>query len=98
MNSTLSNFVSWYASQCDGDWEHVYGFEIHTLDNPGIKITISLKETNLENKNFKDLKVNYESDTEWMFCQKTSTGHFEGVGSPDKLEEILNVFLTWAKE
>ncbi len=84
-------------AQCDGDWEHMYGFEIHTLDNPGIKITISLKETDLEYKNFNDVTVNYESDTEWYFCQKTSTCHFEGVGSPDKLEEILEVFLTWVE-
>jgi hypothetical protein len=25
----------WHAGQCDGDWEHSYGVDIGTLDNPG---------------------------------------------------------------
>lgn len=97
MNSTLSDFIAWYAAQCDGSWEHAYGFEIRSLDNPAIIISISLKDTNLENKIFKDLKVNYESETEWFFCQKTSDCHFKGVGSPDKFEDILQVFLKWVE-
>jgi hypothetical protein len=26
---------AWYASRCDGEWEHGYGISIETLDNPG---------------------------------------------------------------
>lgn len=25
---------NWYSSNCDGDWEHLYGITIRTLDNP----------------------------------------------------------------
>ena len=29
----------WYVAQCDGEWEHAYGVEIGTLDNPGWSIS-----------------------------------------------------------
>ncbi|RRJ95187.1 hypothetical protein Ga0100231_013590 [Opitutaceae bacterium TAV4] len=42
MKSALQRLSEWYASQCDGDWEHSYGFKISTLDNPGVAIEIDL--------------------------------------------------------
>jgi hypothetical protein len=54
----------WYQSQCDGDWEHTYGVEITTIDNPGWSVKIDLEGTDLAG-----LKMDYElvekSDDDW---------------------------------
>lgn len=39
---------SWYASNCDGEWEHEFGVRIATTDNPGWHIKIDVSETDLE--------------------------------------------------
>ena len=39
---------SWYASNCDGEWEHEFGIRMATTDNPGWHIEIDVSETDLE--------------------------------------------------
>ena len=34
-DNNLIWLLSWYHSQCDGDWEHGNGVKIGTIDNPG---------------------------------------------------------------
>lgn len=36
--------MRWYASQCDGDWEHEHGMSIETIDNPGWALEVSFAE------------------------------------------------------
>jgi hypothetical protein len=33
--SCIERIQKWYLEQCNGDWEHSYGIEITTMDNPG---------------------------------------------------------------
>lgn len=40
---------AWYQQNCDGYWEHSYGIEIETLDNPGWHVKIDLRETDYVN-------------------------------------------------
>jgi len=36
MNDDLLKWLQdWYAARCYGDWEHEFGINIRTLDNPG---------------------------------------------------------------
>lgn len=42
--------IDWYRSECNGDWEHAYGIQIDTIDNPGWSLKIDLLETSLEGK------------------------------------------------
>jgi hypothetical protein len=70
----------WYASQCDGDWEHDEGPRIETLDNPGWLVRIPLAGTELEGKTFPVIDRR-ESDRLWLSCQVTDT-RFEGAGGP----------------
>ncbi len=93
--SVLSDIQKWYASNCDGEWEHSYGISIDTLDNPGWSITVNLKDTNLEDKNFEPFK-NRVSEDRWISCL-VKDNKFRGAGDETKLEEILKVFLDWAK-
>ncbi len=54
---------NWYASNCDGDWEHSFGIRIETLDNPGWLVTIDLEDTRLEQAS---LTHDFDhSDTDW---------------------------------
>lgn len=88
----------WYKSQCDGEWEHLYGVKIETLDNPGWFVTIDLADTELEDKNYDGYQlINEEDDDDWITCH-LKNGRFEGFGGPSKLEEIILRFKEWAQK
>lgn len=94
--TTVSVLQDWYASQCDGDWEHRFGVRIETLDNPGWRVKIDLAGTPLENKLFAEVSVlDPDNDPEWIHC-RIAYGAFHGAGGPGKLDEILRQFLAWA--
>jgi Immunity protein 53 len=42
MLSTRELLEKWYRARCNGDWEHQWGVEIGTLDNPGWRVHIDL--------------------------------------------------------
>ena len=94
--SILKALERWYLSQCDEDWEHMYGVTIETLDNPGWRVTIDLCGTELEQKHFE--KINTESsNTNWIQCN-SSGSKFIGAGGPENLEDIILIFLNWVNE
>jgi len=86
---------SWYHEKCDGSWEHSYGIDISTIDNPGWRVFINLNETSLENKPFEKLSVQ-RKENDWIIC-KIENSIFKGVGGPQNLTEILSVFQEWCK-
>ena len=86
----------WYKSQCDGDWEHMFGVKIDTVDNPGWYVEIDIVDTELEDKPFKDYRYNLEDDNDWMFC-KLKDGKFRASGDPHKLGEIIKMFKEWVE-
>ena len=89
----------WYAGQCDEDWEHVYGVEIGTLDNPGWRVRIDLTWTDLEGATFPRHRQGCEDEEseDWIDCW-VNENVFEGVGGPFKLEEILGRFRRFHQE
>jgi hypothetical protein len=89
----LERFEEWYATQCDGDWEHSHGIRISTMDNPGWHVTIELSDTPLQDVPFEALSVE-RSDSDWFECRVVGT-LFDGVGGPKNLGHILHTFLTW---
>ena len=86
---------NWYSQYCDGDWEHNENINIHTIDNPGWRITINLEGTLSENKSFKSIKKE-TSNNEWYHCFLRN-GNFEGAGGPSNLIDILYVFKNWVE-
>src|SRR5579864_7039170 len=91
---TLEKLQAWYASRCDGTWEHQYGVKIDTLDNPGWAVEIDLAGTPLESHRF----VEYESERseiDWARC-KVEGVVFRGYGGAKNLAEIIEVFTSWA--
>ncbi len=93
----LQRLQQWYKAQCNGDWEHSYGVSIGTLDNPGWSLKVDLTDTPLQRKSFTEIKRDYEHQTEWLTCFLRD-GVFHGACGPEKLEEMLEIFLDWAED
>ncbi|BBB91919.1 immunity 53 family protein [Methylomusa anaerophila] len=90
---SLKWLETWYKNHCDGSWEHLYGIKIDTLDNPGWRIHINLFDTEVENKDFKPVKIE-RTESDWVHCT-VKNYIFQGAGGPENLEEILEVFKIW---
>lgn len=96
MKSTLDAVQDWYASQCNGEWEHQYGVKIDTLDNPGWQVTIDLNLTKWEHLSFEERKIDNGAD-DWILCRKAGPQFF-AAGDTRKLEVILSHFLRFVGE
>lgn len=99
--SALAELQEWYLAQCNEDWEHTYGVSVGTLDNPGWTFKVELADTYLEKAEFSEHSYGvgvdgHASGNEWLIC-KVEEKQFVGFGGPRKLEEMINVFLLWAK-
>lgn len=80
---------NWYSEQCDGDWEHEYGINITTLDNPGWSVKIDLTGTG------RTINLPFErhenSESDWYdIAVKDSV--FSAAGDPTKLAFLLEKF------
>ncbi len=87
----LEQLQTWYANECNGDWEHTYGVKIETLDNPGWLVAIDLRETDWDHQNVPRSVVERD-ESDWV-QHEVSNGKFIGCGGPGNLEEILELFL-----
>lgn len=92
----LRRLQEWYASQCDGDWEHEHGLRIETLDNPGWSVEIDLADSELELATYTPVNDRM-SEREWIRTRVVDTT-FYGGGGPLMLATILRHFLDWAEE
>lgn len=93
--SVINSLIEWYKLNCNGDWEHSYGVKIDTLDNPGWRISIDLKETNLENFLFEEVEIQRDDD-DWVFC-KVEDDIFYGACGVNNLLEVIDIFIQWSK-
>ncbi|MFI1628153.1 immunity 53 family protein [Streptomyces noursei] len=86
----------WYASHCDGDWEHEWGVTIGTLDNPGWTVKIDLEETDLADREYPRQQVTRD-EHDWVMAW-TSDRTFHIACGPGNLTEALTLFRAWASE
>lgn len=99
--TTIEALQEWYVSQCNEDWEHSYGVEIGTLDNPGWTLSIDLIDTDVEDVAFAEHsygvgKESEPDDQNWLIC-KVENHKFIGNCGPRLLEEMITIFLSWAR-
>jgi hypothetical protein len=96
MNSDdLAWLQNWYLQRCNGEWEHGQGIKLSTLDNPGWRLTINLRETNLEGRAFPRVKIERTENvsiTCWVQGEM-----FQGAGGPLNLAEMIGIFRRWAE-
>ena len=106
VHNPLIELQRWYEAQCDGDWEHTYGVQIDTLDNPGWSVEIHVEGTALAEAPFDSAKVE-RSERDWLTCwvgmpdRPNPTGvqalAFRAACGPENLSEVLGIFLDWAR-
>src|SRR5262249_61947379 len=99
--SLIERLSGWYTRQCDGDWEHFQGVSIQSCDNPGWWVKIELKGTALESIAFERIAENvnaegFQQGPRWLQC-KVVDGAWDGAGDETRLEQILELFLSWAE-
>ena len=87
---------NWYLAQCDDEWEHEFGVSIGTLDNPGWRLKVDLRETSLQGlgRQFERLKTE-RSEHDW-FHLWVDQDVFHGAGGPLNLVDLLRGFRTFA--
>ncbi|MGH6644626.1 immunity 53 family protein [Hypericibacter sp.] len=81
---------SWYATQCNGVWEHSWGIKIGNIDNPGWTIDIDIRDTKLEGERLSAIDIN-RSEGDWYHVACNGQ-KFHGVGGAKNLGDILQVF------
>lgn len=87
---------NWYRSQCNGEWEHVKGVTIETLETPGWMVTIDLEGTPLEGVFLEPVCVE-KSPTDWIE-HRVEGSQFLAAGDSSKLIAILQAFEKWASQ
>lgn len=96
-NDALAWLMEWYASHCDGEWEHGHGVSISTLDNPGWRVRIDLQGTVLESAPFEERRFNYDDDISWWICKREGKS-FEAACGARELIAVIGVFRDWATQ
>ncbi|MCK1383307.1 Imm53 family immunity protein [Bradyrhizobium sp. 21] len=86
----------WYAAQCNGDWEHTYGITLETVDNPGWSFKVEISDTYLSDRAFEEIHENQGNDRNEFLC-RVKDRVFIGQSPPDRLHEIISIFLCWAE-
>jgi Immunity protein 53 len=102
----LTWLTRWYANQCNGGWEHQNGVKIDTLDNPGWILTISLEDTDLENRPFEPQRSGAESEAydptkvaSWWTCRvDKEKKQFVGACGAHDLGAVVSIFRDWADQ
>jgi hypothetical protein len=91
MSDNLQWLGEWFKNQADGEWEHVYGVELSTLDNPGWRVKVDLKDTAIEGARFEMIELQRTAD-DWLRCWVDGGLTFHGACGPENLMEIVTHF------
>ena len=89
MADLLKVLQQWYQSKCDGTWEHMYGVEIDTLDNPGWTVSLT-GETDK-----KSINIFVDRSEDNCLSVKSCNDNFVAYGGINNLEEILAHAVEW---
>jgi hypothetical protein len=89
----------WYRAHCNGDWEHQYRISVETVDNPGWHLTVDLAGTELQWREFTELRAK-RTDQDWVHCrivEQPDAPTFDAHGGTLNLAEIIEIFRGWFK-
>jgi len=100
-SDNMAWLTRWYATECNGDWEHQNGIKITTIDNPGWRVKIDLYGTLLEDVSFSPISYNVDVPNgdptqRWHQCL-VDDYQFRGWGGALDLDVILGIFREWAE-
>ena len=89
----LTLLEKWYSSQCNGEWEHTYGVEIDTLDNPGWVVKIDLRGTKADGRALERAKIE-RTENDWIQYW-VENRQFHAACGPLNLSEAIQTFIEW---
>jgi hypothetical protein len=92
----LTWLQGWYATQCDGGWEHENGLMIETTDNPGWFLKIDVRRTAMAGLIFAKREV-HRSKHDWLIARSVED-RFEVACGPLNLGEAIHQFRLWVAE
>jgi hypothetical protein len=98
MTDQLSKLNDWFESQWIAVVGEEVGITIDTLDNPGWRLRIELQwlaDKALVSRHFEKVLIE-RSKTDWLAANKNGT-LFEAFGGIRNLDEMIGLFLDWAK-
>ena len=80
-------------ARCNGNWEHGSGISIETLDNPGWRVKIDLRDT-LKDTQTLEREQMERAENDWIHCW-TEDRSFHIACGPMNLSEALERFFLW---
>ena len=86
----ISRLQDWFGAECNGDWEHSYGFRLETLDNPGWTFEADLTETRLADLEIARQRLD-RTESDWVQFE-VSQGKYIACGGTFNLAEMLQRF------
>jgi hypothetical protein len=95
MTSVFEKLQNWYATNCDGDWEHEYGVRIETTDNPGWVLIVDLQQTDLYGRMWSREEI---SRSESWVSAKSDGKKFISACDPRSLERAIGYFIDFCDE
>ena len=101
--SNFGLFLEWLKSHWNGDWEHSYGFDIGTMDNPGFSITIDLQETECadyppDSRN-RDYEAQYQADPPAIWYEiNRDADKFVAYCSFDAFDVVFGEFMEFVSQ
>jgi hypothetical protein len=90
---SLSELERWYTSHCNGIWEHGSGVRIDSLDNPGWRAHISLRDTKKQDAMLHKVKIE-RAQEDWIHYW-VENQEFQIACGPANLSEAINIFVDW---
>ncbi|HYX67946.1 MAG TPA: immunity 53 family protein [Terriglobales bacterium] len=90
---SLSALERWYSSQCNGEWERSYGVKVNTLDNPGWRVEIDLRDTKKQDAALQTVKIE-RTDDDWIHYW-VEKRRFHIACGPGNLSEAIDLFVQW---
>ncbi|WP_393058438.1 Imm53 family immunity protein [Streptomyces sp. LN549] len=87
----LARLEDWYASHCNGEWEHSSGIKIETIDNPGWLVSFDLSGTTAEGCVLDRVVVETSQDCWLHYWSDGSVLH--AASGPRFLQEALRVLI-----
>ena len=90
---SLSTLERWYASQCNGDWEHGVGVTVESLDNPGWRVRFGLHDTKRQGSSLERVKID-RTENDWIQYW-VENYEFQIACGPMNLSEAIEIFIRW---
>jgi immunity protein 53 of polymorphic toxin system len=93
--SNLQRLETWCTQQATEGWDRAGAVRIETLGDPGWRVHVDLRGTELERRAYEEVRKLCPGET-WLHC-RVRNGCFEGCGGSEMLDTILASFLDWAQ-